>query len=83
MSQNAEPRLDWTLPASLYRDPQHYERERQSILAANWSLFAWSARVTKPGDCPARLPQCLPASRRHASLEGERRLRQASRLPVS
>jgi len=50
MSQNAEPRLDLTLPASLYRDPQHYERERRSILAANWSLFAWSARVAKPGD---------------------------------
>jgi len=35
MSTKAEPRLDWTLPASLYRDPQHYERERQSIFAAN------------------------------------------------
>jgi phenylpropionate dioxygenase-like ring-hydroxylating dioxygenase large terminal subunit len=49
MSNKAKPRLDWTLPASLYRDPQHYERERQSIFAANWSLFTWSARVSKPG----------------------------------
>jgi phenylpropionate dioxygenase-like ring-hydroxylating dioxygenase large terminal subunit len=50
VSKNAQPRLDWTLPASLYRDPQHYERERQSIFAAHWSLFSWSARVAKPGD---------------------------------
>jgi choline monooxygenase len=50
MSTKAAPRLDWTLPASLYRDPQHYERERQSIFTANWSLFTWSARVAKPGD---------------------------------
>jgi phenylpropionate dioxygenase-like ring-hydroxylating dioxygenase large terminal subunit len=50
MPKNAEPRLDWTLPAALYRDPQHYELERQTILAANWNLFTWSARVAKPGD---------------------------------
>ncbi|MBW0004779.1 MAG: aromatic ring-hydroxylating dioxygenase subunit alpha [Hyphomicrobiales bacterium] len=50
MPTNAEQRFDWTMPASLYRDPQHFERERQSIFATNWGLFTWSARVGKPGD---------------------------------
>ena len=40
----------WTLPASLYRDPENYERERQAIFARNWALFSWSKRVEKPGD---------------------------------
>ncbi len=42
--------LDWTLPASMYRDPAQYERERREIFARNWSLFTWSARLAQPGD---------------------------------
>jgi len=50
MAPGAAGQFHWTLPAALYRDPHHYERERQSIFAANWALFTWSARVGKPGD---------------------------------
>jgi phenylpropionate dioxygenase-like ring-hydroxylating dioxygenase large terminal subunit len=48
-TRSREP-IDWTLPASLYRDPDNYQRERQAIFAANWALFSWSARVARPGD---------------------------------
>jgi len=50
MSLDARNHLDWTLPASLYRDPHNYERERQAIFARNWALFTWAERVEKPGD---------------------------------
>lgn len=42
--------LTWTLPASLYRDPAHFERERRLIFARNWSLFTWAGRLREPGD---------------------------------
>lgn len=42
--------IQWTLPASAYRDPALYERERKQIFARNWSLFSWSERVREPGD---------------------------------
>ena len=45
---SAEPA--WTLPASWYRDPELYARERQAIFARNWSLFTWSERLARPGD---------------------------------
>jgi choline monooxygenase len=50
MLKSQSQRFEWTLPASLYRDPENYERERQLIFASNWALFTWSARVEKPGD---------------------------------
>jgi len=40
----------WTLPASWYRDPALFERERAAIFARNWSLFTWSERLARPGD---------------------------------
>jgi phenylpropionate dioxygenase-like ring-hydroxylating dioxygenase large terminal subunit len=42
--------FDWTLPASDYRDPAVFERERREIFARNWMLFAWSERLPNPGD---------------------------------
>jgi len=42
--------LDWTLPASMYRDPTQYRHERREIFARNWSLFTWSERLSQPGD---------------------------------
>ena len=45
-----EAEFAWTLPASAYRDPALYERERQEIFARNWMLFSWSERLTEPGD---------------------------------
>ena len=45
-----EDAFDWTLPASWYRDPERYERERQTIFRRHWMLFSWSARLKEPGD---------------------------------
>ncbi|SNB79406.1 Rieske 2Fe-2S family protein/choline monooxygenase [Arboricoccus pini] len=42
--------LEWTLPASMYRDPELYAREQQQIFARNWMLFSWSERLPKQGD---------------------------------
>lgn len=42
--------LDWTLPASMYRDPAQFERERREIFARNWSLFTWADGIPEPGD---------------------------------
>ena len=39
---------NWTLPATMYTDPANFARERESIFAANWSLFTWSGRVAEP-----------------------------------
>ena len=34
------PEFDWTPPASFYRDPAQFERERREIFARNWILFS-------------------------------------------
>ena len=39
--------FDWTPPASHYRDPAMFERERQEIFAKNWMLFSWSERLAQ------------------------------------
>lgn len=39
-----------TLPASLYRDPGLFERERRDIFAREWLLFARSDQLANPGD---------------------------------
>jgi choline monooxygenase len=39
-----------TLPASWYRDPVLFERERASIFTRHWSLLTWSERLARPGD---------------------------------
>jgi choline monooxygenase len=40
----------WTMPASWYRDPALFAREREAVFARNLSLFTWSGRLAKPGD---------------------------------
>ena len=45
-----EDAFDWTLPASWYRDPERYERERQAIFRRHWALFSWSEKMRDPGD---------------------------------
>ena len=47
------PEFDWTPPASSYRDPAQFERERREIFARNWMLFSWSERMPTPGDTVA------------------------------
>jgi choline monooxygenase len=39
-----------TLPASLYRDPAQFERERQAIFTKEWLLYGRSDQLAKPGD---------------------------------
>jgi choline monooxygenase len=39
-----------TLPASLYRDPTIFERERKEIFAREWLLFGRSDQLPNPGD---------------------------------
>lgn len=48
VSATAEPA--WTLPASWYRDPDLFERERREVFARHWMLFTWSGRLARPGD---------------------------------
>ena len=47
------PEFDWTPPASSYRDPAQFQRERREIFAKNWMLFSWSERLPNPGDTVA------------------------------
>jgi choline monooxygenase len=42
-----------TLPASMYRDPDVYERERRSVFAREWLVFARAEQLAKPGACVA------------------------------
>ena len=42
-----------TLPASMYRDPSVYERERSAIFAREWIVFARAEQLTTPGSCVA------------------------------
>jgi choline monooxygenase len=39
-----------TLPASVYRDPDIYERERRLIFARSWLLAIHQAQIPRPGD---------------------------------
>jgi choline monooxygenase len=39
-----------TLPASLYRDPAVFERERREIFAREWLLFGRGDQLPNPGD---------------------------------
>lgn len=39
-----------TLPASWYRDPEVFQRERRHIFARNWHLIGRSEQLAKPGD---------------------------------
>lgn len=38
-----------TLPASMYRDPAVYERERAAIFGREWIAFARAEQLAKPG----------------------------------
>jgi choline monooxygenase len=42
-----------TLPASMYRDPDVYERERRSVFAREWLVFARAEQLATPGACVA------------------------------
>jgi choline monooxygenase len=42
-----------TLPASLYRDPAVYERERTAIFGHEWLVFARAEQLAAPGACVA------------------------------
>jgi len=42
-----------TLPASMYRDPEVYERERRAIFAHEWLVFARAEQLAQPGACVA------------------------------
>jgi choline monooxygenase len=42
-----------TLPASLYRDPALYEKERTHIFARSWLLIAHESQLPETGDCLA------------------------------
>ena len=44
------PSLQRTLPASLYRDPVHYETERRKIFARSWLLVAHVSQLSHPGN---------------------------------
>ncbi len=46
------PRSDytWTMPASWYRDPDIFAKERKQIFSKNWMLFTWSERLKEAGD---------------------------------
>ena len=39
-----------TLPASAYRDPALFERERRDIFAREWLLYGRSDQLPSPGD---------------------------------
>ncbi len=41
--------MQLTLPAQAYRDPAQFARERETIFAANWSLFSLTERLSTPG----------------------------------
>ena len=42
-----------TLPASMYRDPAVFERERHAIFGREWLVFARSEQLDAPGACVA------------------------------
>jgi choline monooxygenase len=42
-----------TLPASMYRDPAVYERERTAIFGREWLVFARAEQLAAPGACVA------------------------------
>lgn len=42
-----------TLPASMYRDPAVYDRERPAVFAREWIVFARAEQLTTPGSCVA------------------------------
>ncbi|MET0822395.1 MAG: aromatic ring-hydroxylating dioxygenase subunit alpha [Aeromicrobium sp.] len=42
--------LGWQLPAELYSDPQHYEREREAIFHRAWQFVCREEELGKPGD---------------------------------
>jgi choline monooxygenase len=42
-----------TLSASLYRDPEVYERERRAIFGREWLVFAPAEQLATPGACVA------------------------------
>src|SRR6476661_5521176 len=42
-----------TLPASMYRDPAVYERERSAVFGREWLVFARAAQLATPGACVA------------------------------
>jgi choline monooxygenase len=42
-----------TLPASMYRDPAVYERERKAVFGCEWLAFARAEQIATPGACVA------------------------------
>jgi choline monooxygenase len=42
-----------TLPASMYRDPAVYERERRAVFAREWIVFARAEQLATAGTCVA------------------------------
>jgi choline monooxygenase len=42
-----------TFPASMYRDPAVYERERAQVFGREWIVFARTEQLTRPGSCVA------------------------------
>jgi choline monooxygenase len=42
-----------TLPASVYRDPSVYERERRDVFGQEWIAFARAEQLAAPGACVA------------------------------
>jgi choline monooxygenase len=42
-----------TLPASMYRDPAVYERERTAVFGREWLVFAREEQLATPGACVA------------------------------
>ena len=40
----------WSLPASLYHDPQTFRREKERIFARTWQVVGHRHQVEKPGD---------------------------------
>ncbi len=42
--------MQLTLPSSLYRDPQAYERDRTHVFAAGWQFLGHESEIAKAGD---------------------------------
>ena len=50
MTREALKRVEPGLPASWYRDPEHYERELQTFWYARWIAAAREEEIPQPGD---------------------------------